>query len=333
MTQISSLYVVDDAAFDRHVPPASHPDKPARLAAARRGLGQTGYTPVQARPATEAELARAHDAEYLKKLFAWNGRTGEIAAETYVSPGSVDAALLAAGACIELAKKVQSAPNSIGFALLRPPGHHAVRAGAGGFCLLNNVAVAACELLQQGMSRVAIVDWDVHHGNGTQDIFYAEPRVYYISTHQAPPCYPGTGWSHETGEGAAQGTTLNLPMAPYSGDEDCKKIWLDRLLPALRAFRPEAILVSAGYDASERDPLAEMQFTPAAYAWMASQLLEVAREFTQGRLTLILEGGYDDDALEAGIAATLTGLGLSGLSPAFPFVPGETRATQQDPQL
>ena len=332
MSHSPSLYVVDDLRFDAHVPPAAHADSPLRLQAMRAAFEGVVATRVAAREADKCELESVHEEGYVERVLALRGEGMELAPETFVSPGSVDAAVLAVGSCIALVERVQSAPNSVGFALVRPPGHHATANSAGGFCLFNNVAAAASFLVANGLKRVAIVDWDVHHGNGTQDIFYRDASVFYISVHQQP-CFPGTGFAHETGQDAGAGTTLNLPMEPYGGDDACMAIWEQKLLPTLRAFAPEAILVSAGYDASERDPLAEMRFTPAAYAWMAAQLWLIAKDLTGGRLSFVLEGGYDLEALQRGLRATLAGLGLVQSEPAFPFAAGESRATHEIPQI
>ena len=188
-------------------------------------------------------------------------------------------------------------------ALVRPPGHHAERALALGFCLFNNVAIVARWLLAQpGIYRVLIVDWDVHHGNGTQAIFYDDPSVFYFSIHQWPH-YPGTGAAEEAGDGEAQGTTLNVPAPAGWGDEEYLDAFRERLLPAAQAFRPDVVLVSAGFDAHERDPLAGMRVTDAGYRGMTRIVMEIARECSQERLLSLLEGGYDREALPRSVAA------------------------------
>ncbi len=264
---------------------------------------------LPARDATDAELLRVHDAGYIASLLGIKGQSTMLDADTYVAPASVDAARRAAGGAIALVDALLGAgagePRQ-GIALVRPPGHHATADQAMGFCLLNNVAVAAAAALAGGIGRVAIVDWDVHHGNGTQDIFWSDGRVLFVSLHEAP-LYPGTGAVNERGAGPGLGRIVNLPL-PAGGDDAAYRLaFTEVVLPTLRRFAPELVLVSAGFDAHVRDPLASMQVTEAGYAWMARALREVADESAGGRLGLLLEGGYDLAALEGSVRAALRG--------------------------
>ena len=223
--------------------------------------------------------------------------------DTFTSPDSYDIARLAAGATIQAAEHA-IAEREPAFALVRPPGHHAEADRAMGFCLFNNVAVAAAAMLARGLERVAIVDIDVHHGNGTQAMFYDEPRVLYVSTHQFP-FYPGTGAAEEIGEGAGRGFTVNVPMEAGSTDADYALVHREIVEPVLDEFRPELVLVSAGYDAHERDPLASMRMTTEGYAAVVAQLRDVARR--HGALALVTEGGYELTALAACLDASISG--------------------------
>jgi acetoin utilization deacetylase AcuC-like enzyme len=211
-----------------------------------------------------------------------------------------------------------------GVALLRPPGHHATRDRGMGFCLLNNVAVGAAHALERGLKRVAIVDWDVHHGNGTQDIFWTDPRVLYISLHQAP-FYPGTGARDEVGEGPGRGFTLNVPLSEGATSAVFHRAFERAIVPALRAFAPELVLISAGFDAHARDPLASMLVDESAYGSMAASLAGVAAESAGGRIGLVLEGGYDLSAIELSLTASLRGL----FGQASEQVPGEASALHE----
>jgi acetoin utilization deacetylase AcuC-like enzyme len=198
-------------------------------------------------------------------------------------------------------------PSKRGVALVRPPGHHARPDHAMGFCLLNNIAIAAAHARARGLERVAIIDWDVHHGNGTQDAFFDDPHVLYMSTHQFP-FYPGTGAVLETGEGDGKGFTVNVPLTAGGGDAVYRAAFERVILPVLDEYRPQLVLVSAGFDASARDPLAEMTLSADAFGWMARALRRVADKSAEGRIALVLEGGYDLVALESGLLAATRGI-------------------------
>jgi acetoin utilization deacetylase AcuC-like enzyme len=309
------IAIVDDLRFDAHEERSGHhPECPERLVAARQGLyasvDDALRLGVPARDATTSELARVHTPQYLGLLRNGIGSGyGNLDADTYFSPGTRDATWLAAGGAIDLATTLTNGGAKRGVALLRPPGHHATPGTSMGFCLLNNIALAASSALASGMKRVAIVDWDVHHGNGTQDAFYADPRVLFISLHQFP-LYPGTGAAREIGDGPGRGFSANLAMPARSGDEAYGAAFREVVLPLLRAHAPELVLVSAGFDAHARDPLASLELSTAGYGAMASALLDIVDELGHGRIGFVLEGGYDLQALEASVAqvgASLTG--------------------------
>ncbi len=308
MSQPSELLaVVDDRRFDRHRAPGPHPERPERLDAARAGLARAAgdrRLSLPARPATREEIEAIHRGGYVSDLERAIGHgSGHLDADTYYSPDTRDAAWHAAGGAIELATALVGGRARRGFALLRPPGHHAEADRAMGFCLLNNVAIAARAAQRAGAERVAIVDWDVHHGNGTQHVFEEDPSVLFVSLHQWP-LYPGTGAPTEVGRGAGAGTTCNLALPAGSGDEVYGEAFRSVVLPLLRAHRPDLVLVSAGFDAHARDPLASMSLSDAAYGAMASALCAEAEALGHGRVGFLLEGGYDLDALEASVAAT-----------------------------
>jgi acetoin utilization deacetylase AcuC-like enzyme len=289
-------YVVDDV-FLGHQPLGPHPERPDRLRAVRDGLAAAGLATrghaITTRRATDVELGLVHTASYLADVAKIvPGRSGYLDEDTYYSPGTWEAALAAAGAAIDLTRASISGQAPRGFGVVRPPGHHAEPDRAMGFCLFNNVAIAAVAARQAGCARVAVLDWDVHHGNGTQHAFYDDPSIMYLSTHQYP-FYPGTGASEETGAGAGKGTTVNVPLPAGSGDAEYSAAFDEVVIPALRGFRPEIILVSAGFDAFAGDPLAQMEVTPSGYRGLAARVRRVADEVCAGRLVMILEGGYD----------------------------------------
>ena len=288
-----------DERFRAHVPPWEHPEKPERLAAIERALDEAGLPArmvrVAARPATRVELERVHGRAYLDELEATlanppgNG-SGWLDADTYFSRGTWVATLLAAGSTVEVATRVAAGELDNGLALVRPPGHHATGDQAMGFCLINNVAVAAAALEADG-KRVAIFDWDVHHGNGTAAIFDANPRVLYVSTHEWPQ-YPGTGAAHHTGVGAGVGTKVNVPLRKGTDGPAYLEAYDRWVKPAIEAFEPDVILVSAGFDAHRDDPLGGLKLTEETYDTTLRHLLSV-----QPRLMMVLEGGYDLGAI------------------------------------
>lgn len=304
-------YILDEIFLD-HQAPSGHPERPARAEAVRDAFVRAGIeslaTRVAPRAATDEELARVHDGTFLTELETRvPGNSGWIDPDTYFSPGSWAAALAAAGSACELATKVLSGELTQAIAVVRPPGHHATRDRAMGFCLLNNVAAAAAAARAAGAARVAIVDWDVHHGNGTQAIFWDDPSVLYTSVHQYP-YYPGTGAPTEIGGAEARGTTVNIGLPGGSGDLDYLAAFDHVVLPALARFAPDVILISAGFDAFERDPLAGMRVTHAGFAAMASRVKRAAEACAGGRVVAVLEGGYDLDGVAGGMAATLGAL-------------------------
>ncbi len=304
-----SVTVVRDPLFESHDPGPGHPESPARFhaicaaldAAAEDGLVIDGLT---ARPAVDDELARVHDREYLARLAAVAGQHHRLDADTATSPRSVEAAHLAAGGTIDLAVGVAEGRLRPGIAVVRPPGHHALADRAMGFCLINNVAVAARALIAAGgAERVAIYDWDVHHGNGTQAIFLDDPNVLYMSTHQFP-YYPGTGSAREVGVGAAEGATVNVPLAAGANDELLLEVSKEVLLPKIRSFRPDMILISAGFDPFIDDPLGGFEVTEHGFEELSKRWRDAAESVCDGRIAAVLEGGYD----LPGLAACVRGL-------------------------
>jgi acetoin utilization deacetylase AcuC-like enzyme len=260
---------------------------------------ERGAEVVTPRPSTPDELACVHDREYLRRIADTAGRAVALDADTFTSPESHEIALLAAGAAL-MAVEYAIRGHSSALALVRPPGHHAERDRAMGFCLYNNVAAAAAHARALGTGRVGIVDYDVHHGNGTQHIFEADPNVLYASTHQYP-YYPGTGAADEIGVGEGAGTTVNLPLEAGALDADYQIVFDEVILPVLRQFKPDLLLVSAGFDAHERDPLGGMRLTTAAFGAMTQELRAVADECCGGRIVLVTEGGYDLHALASSL--------------------------------
>ncbi|TEU18945.1 MAG: histone deacetylase, partial [Dehalococcoidia bacterium] len=296
-----------------------HVENPRRLVTAVSYLKETGIkeklTCLPPRPALLEELEMIHAPEYISyvKSKAEKGG-GWLDPDTVMSPKSYEAALYAAGGLLVAVEAVMKGEVDNGFALVRPPGHHAIHDRAMGFCIFNNMAIAAKFALSKfSLNRVLIADFDVHHGNGTQDAFYADPEILYFSTHQYP-FYPGTGWMDETGTGKGEGTTVNFPMAAGWGDEEYLRAFNEVLVPVARGFEPQLILVSAGFDAHWADQLAMMRVSVKSFAQMVMILKELATELCQGRLVFTLEGGYNLQVVASSIKAVFDVLlGNSGI--------------------
>lgn len=301
-------------AYLDHDMGAGHPESPNRLMAIMRQLEQSGTAGrlknIQARKAEDEWITQIHNPSYVAALKTHQPRSGRVSLDpdTSMSAGSLAAAYLAVGGALAAVDAIMRGEVEHTFCAVRPPGHHAEAARAMGFCLFNNVAIAARYIQKQyGLSRVLIVDWDVHHGNGTQHSFEQDPSILFFSTHQFPH-YPGTGRATERGTGAGEGFTINVPMDAGDGDEEYHTIFMNVLLPAADAFKPEFVLVSAGFDAHRDDPLASMGLTEAGYSDLTSLVVGIARRHAQGRLLSTLEGGYNLTALSASVDAHLKAL-------------------------
>ncbi|MBW2395652.1 MAG: histone deacetylase [Deltaproteobacteria bacterium] len=299
--------IVEDPRYQDHCGPEGHPERPERLTAVSEAIDsfRDQLVPIPARPAEPGEILAIHEESLLREVEDASGRApARLDADTYVSAASFEIARLAAGGCVDLVRGVARRDFTSGLAAVRPPGHHAEGDRAMGFCLFNNVAIAARAAQAEGIERVLIFDWDVHHGNGTQHSFETDPNVFYVSAHQFP-FYPGTGSFGEVGIGRGEGTTLNIPLPAGAGDTEYVGAVQRLVLPAARAFKPELILISAGFDAHRDDPLAEMNVSAEGYLAMAGAMRTAADELCGGRLAFILEGGYALSGLREGIEATL----------------------------
>ena len=322
-----SLVLIASDRFAEHQPPPGHPERSERaevmdVVAARWREG--GGDVVAPRVATYEQLARVHDAEHLRRIAETAGQAVALDVDTYTSPESYEIALLAAGAAVDGVERVMGGSHRAALVLVRPPGHHAERGRPMGFCLYNNVAVAAAHAHALGARRVAIVDYDVHHGNGTQNIFEADPHVLYASVHQFP-YYPGTGSAAEIGRDAGRGFTVNIPLEVGAVDTDYQVVFAEVVIPVLRQFEPDLILVSAGFDAHERDPLGGMRLTTAAFPAMTMALRVIAEECCLGRMVVVTEGGYDLTALRESLDGVVEALG----GPAVPMAWPSSRAASE----
>jgi len=287
--------VVTHPIYLQHDAGPYHPECPERLEAIHAMLETTGLAgslqSVEAREATDEEICRTHSPDYYRHVAASEGRCVALDPDTHTSPDSFRAALMAAGGALVLTEQVVAGELDNGFALVRPPGHHAERAQARGFCLFNNIAVCAEHALQAlGLSRVAILDWDLHHGNGTMHSFWKRPDVLYLSTHQYP-FYPGTGALRDVGQGEGEGFTVSVPLPTGMGDQEYAAIFRDLLSPIVLAYKPELLLVSAGFDTLSSDPLGGMRMSPEGYGTLMAQVMRMAGG--AGKVVVLLEGGYD----------------------------------------
>lgn len=317
--------LIYDPIFLEHLTPADHPEQPERLRRAIEVLEalnwmeREGLVHLPPRAASEDELALIHDPAYIERVKHAVERTARLeteggrksrffATDTYVSAKSYEAAIRAAGAPLTAIDAVLKGEIDNAYCLVRPPGHHALKDGAMGFCLFNNVAIAARYAIEKhGLERVMIVDYDVHHGNGTQDAFYDDPRVLYFSTHQAP-FYPGTGLSGELGEGPGLGTTINVPLPATTDFGPYDAVFRQVLAPAADRFNPQLILVSAGFDAHWSDPIGDMYLSTAAFFQLNRVIIKLAELLCNGRLVMVQEGGYNIEAMAGCVATSINQL-------------------------
>jgi acetoin utilization deacetylase AcuC-like enzyme len=311
-----SVSLIFTPKFLNHRTPPGHPERVERGEVMQRVVAswtQRGGVAYEPRPATREELRRVHSDAHLDTIDRAAGRAVSLDPDTATSPDSRDVALLAAGAALGAVDAIVQSRATRVMALVRPPGHHAERDRAMGFCLYNNVAAAAAHALSLGMQRVVVMDYDVHHGNGTQWIFYDDPRVLYMSTHQYP-FYPGTGAAEDVGRGRGAGFTINVPLEAGATDGDYLDVFGALIVPIIDQFKPDLVIISAGFDAHERDPLARMRLSTDGYARLTKLLCDTADRHCHGRLAAVTEGGYDLTALAACLESTVSILG--GADPA-----------------
>ena len=330
MSATPSFRVIEDPRYREHQGPDGHPERPERLRAVGQALDAFGdqIDRVRPRPAEPQEILRVHQRELIDQIASTAAaRLTALDPDTYACAASHEAALLAAGGSVDLVRAIARGEVRSGLAAVRPPGHHAESHRAMGFCLFNNVAIAARALqAEEGVDRVLILDWDVHHGNGTQHSFESDPSVLYASMHQFP-FYPGTGAAGESGVGAGAGATLNIPLPAGCCDAEYIGVFQRLVAPVVMAFRPEMILVSCGFDAHADDPLASMQVSGDGFRAMTAIVRRLADELCEGRVAFILEGGYALSGLRDGTTAVVETM-LAEQAPALPapveLLPGST---------
>jgi acetoin utilization deacetylase AcuC-like enzyme len=311
---VATTALLLDPIYKQHLTGAGHPERPERYDAVTSGLERAAIVRdalrIPTRKAAEDEIAMCHTRDYIEtvKRDIARGARDLSTGDTAVGPRSLDVALAAAGGVMNCVDAVMKGKANNAFCAVRPPGHHATPMRGMGFCIFNNIAVAARYAQKQhGISRVLIADWDVHHGNGTQDIFYDDGSVFFFSTHQSP-WYPGTGAREETGAGAGRGTTLNCPFPAGSGREEIGGAFRERLIPAMEKFQPELVMISAGFDSREGDPLGQFTLADEDFAELTRMLMDIAEKHAGGRVLSVLEGGYSLSGLASGVAAHVTTL-------------------------
>ncbi len=294
-----------DELFLKHDTGPYHPERPQRLEAIMERLQSKNLINklfmLKKRYASKKELELVHSSNYIDYVqYVSNKGGGYLDGDTVVSAHSFDAALLAAGSGLEALDNILENKIESALLLIRPPGHHSLKNRGMGFCLFNNIAICARYAITKGFKKIVILDWDVHHGNGTQDEFYKEKEVLFISIHQYP-FYPGTGAMDEIGEGEGANFTLNVPMQKGSSDSDYKKMFENVILPKIYEYEPELILISAGFDAHELDPLGGIELTTNMYEWMTNKIVEIAKQYCNNRIISFLEGGYSIQALQESV--------------------------------
>jgi acetoin utilization deacetylase AcuC-like enzyme len=306
-----AVTLVASSVFSDHLTPPGHPERVERaevMFAVAAEFRKAGVSVVEPRVASIEEIERIHDAEYVSLIRETSGRAVALDADTFTSPDTWDVACRAAGAAMTAVDQaLDGGPGARSLALVRPPGHHAERNRAMGFCFFNNIAIAAAHARARGLARIAIVDYDVHHGNGTQWSFYDDPSVLFVSSHQYP-YYPGTGAAQDVGTGAGAGFTVNLPLEVGATDADYEFAYRELALPIVTAFKPDLILVSAGFDAHRDDPLAGMRLTSSCFGRLTAAIAEVADTCCDGRLVAVTEGGYDLAGLAGSLRACIRAL-------------------------
>jgi acetoin utilization deacetylase AcuC-like enzyme len=310
-----STVIVYSPKYLEHNPSYWHPERPERLRVIVRCLQEAGlWEPkvkiIEPKPATLADVRLAHDEEYVSLIERLSKSRTALDADTPLQSNTFELSLLAAGGAITAGEKVMSGEANNAFALVRPPGHHASRSMGGGFCYFNNLAIMIKKLMREfGVKRIFILDFDAHHGNGTQDIFYEDPQVLYMSIHQnGRTLYPGTGFVDEVGAGEGEGYKVNVPIPPGSSDEEYSCIMDEIFVPLSEAFKPELIAVSAGFDAHIDDPLTQLELSTDAYAWLTGYIVRQAEKLCNGRVVLALEGGYNLKALGNGVVNVVKAL-------------------------
>jgi acetoin utilization deacetylase AcuC-like enzyme len=304
------LGILHDEVFKRHDTGRGHPESAARLDAVAAGLARANVLReafrIEPQPIDRELLEARHHRDYIERFrqACLQNRPIIDVPDCTICPESYEVALLAAGGTVEAARRVAAGDVRRAFCAVRPPGHHAEQSRALGFCMFNNVALAADVLRGEcGLERVLILDWDVHHGNGTQHAFYSDPTVMYISLHGHPEyLYPGTGFPEEYGHGEGRGTTLNLPFLPGATDAEYREAFETRVIPAVRSFEPQAIILSTGFDAHRADPLGNVMLTGGMFTEMLYHTLELAERYSEGRVLSVLEGGYNFDVLTTCVA-------------------------------
>jgi acetoin utilization deacetylase AcuC-like enzyme len=302
---MSGSVFLADAIAKEHDPGPEHPEQIARWDAAVRGLGGAGLAPVAPRAATSDEIALCHTETYIAtvKRDVERGHSSLSTGDTNIGPRSFDVATRAVGVCLNAVDLVMAGQARNAFCIVRPPGHHATPDRGMGFCVFNNIAIAARYAQREyNVERVVIADWDVHHGNGTQDVFYTDPSVFFFSTHQSP-WYPGTGDPKETGADGGEGSTLNCPFPAGADREQILGAFREKLVRSMDEFRPDLVLVSAGFDSRLGDPLGLFRLVDADFAELTNLMLEIADKHAGGRLISVLEGGYNLGGLTQAVAA------------------------------